>query len=51
MKRKLVHLIIFCVLLAVFASCDKNLVFEKNLAIPENGWNKDSVMVFNVPST
>ncbi len=49
MKRKLVRLIIFCASLAVFASCDKNLVFEKNLPIPENGWNKDSVMVFNVP--
>ena len=51
MKRKLFHLIIFCVLFTFFVSCDKNLVFEKNLAIPEKGWNKDSVITFNIPVT
>ena len=51
MKRKLFHLIIFCVLFAFFVSCDKNLVFEKNLTIAEDGWNKDSVLIFDVPVT
>ncbi len=49
MKRKLFHFIIVCVLLTVFASCDKNLVFEKNLPVAEKGWNKDSVIAFDIP--
>ena len=51
MKRKLVHLIFFCAAITAFVSCDKNLVFEKNVAIPDDGWNKDSSIVFSIPVT
>lgn len=51
MKRKLVHLIFLCILMAFFASCDRTLVFEKNLTIAKNGWDKDSVITFNIPIT
>jgi gliding motility-associated lipoprotein GldH len=29
-------------------SCDKNRVFEKNVKIPENTWQKDNIIHFNV---
>ena len=32
-----------------FISCDRTLVFEKYKAIPEAGWHKDSLVVFNIP--
>jgi len=51
MKGKLIHSVIFFSILAVFVSCDKNLVFEKNLPIPDDGWNKDSVLLFDIPIT
>lgn len=49
MKRylPLFFVVIFAGLL--FTSCNKNMVFEKYKAIPETGWHKDSVVVFNIP--
>jgi len=35
--------------LTIFTACDKNLVFEKYQSIPENGWHKDSLVVFTIP--
>lgn len=32
-----------------FISCDKSIVFEKYEAIHDEGWHKDSVVVFNIP--
>lgn len=29
-------------------SCDRNRVFEKNIALPDHRWNRNNVLVFNV---
>jgi gliding motility-associated lipoprotein GldH len=31
------------------ASCDRKKVFESYKELDEKGWNKDSIVVFNVP--
>ena len=51
MKRAHFYLIFFFTSLIVFYACDSNRVFEKNLSVPEDGWNKDSVITFIVPIT
>jgi len=33
----------------ILTSCDKTVVFDKYRAIPETGWHKDSLVVFNIP--
>jgi len=38
-------------LLAGLLSCDRKKVFESYRELDKNGWNKDSVVVFNVPLT
>ncbi|MBN2636153.1 MAG: gliding motility lipoprotein GldH [Prolixibacteraceae bacterium] len=48
MKRQYSFLIIFLASLVVFFACDNNRIFEKNRAIPEKGWNKDSVVSFEI---
>ena len=42
---------LFILLIATLASCDQKKVFEAYHKIDENGWNKDSVVVFNVTLT
>ena len=37
--------------LTIFSACNKNLSFEKYQPISENGWHKDSLVVFNIPVT
>lgn len=32
----------------VLASCDRNVVFDQYVTIPDDGWNMDSMAVFNV---
>jgi gliding motility-associated lipoprotein GldH len=49
MKRQYIYLIFFLITPALFYACDKNQVFEKNISVAANGWNKDSVITFNVP--
>ena len=51
MKHQHFYLIFFFISLVIFFACDNNRVFEKNLAIPEKGWDKDSVITFNIPVT
>ena len=48
------HFFIYFLLLFIFASivsCDRRRVFESYHEIDKNGWNKDSVVVFNFPLT
>jgi len=48
------HFFIYFLLLIIFASvvsCDRRRVFESYHEIDKNGWNKDSVVVFNFPLT
>jgi gliding motility-associated lipoprotein GldH len=48
MKHFLSYFLIF-LLLAGIASCDRKRVFESYKELDKKGWNKDSVVVFNVP--
>lgn len=38
-------------ILAIMGACDSNLVFEQYQPITNRNWNKDSVLVFNIPIT
>lgn len=50
--RKIGFQILFVGLsLMLISACDKNQVFEAYKKIPQSGWHKDSLMVFNVPIT
>ena len=48
MKRTLPFLLLIIVAGLGFTSCDKTVVFDKYKAIPETGWHKDSLVVFNI---
>lgn len=49
MKKTGFQLLLFLILLAIFSACDKNKVFEEYKSIPQTGWNKDSLLVFEIP--
>lgn len=36
-------------ILILISACDKNKVYEAYKKIPQSGWQKDSLVVFNVP--
>ena len=38
-------------LLAVFASCDSRLYYERNYVMEDEEWLRDSVLEFSVPVT
>ncbi len=43
-------IVVLCICLMLY-SCDKARVFEENKTIPDNVWNKDSIMKFEVVVT
>jgi gliding motility-associated lipoprotein GldH len=45
--RQIRYIVIFIFLLLGLASCDSKRVFESYQTIDKNGWNKDSLMVFD----
>lgn len=47
MKQILFYILVL-LLITGMVSCDKKRVFESYQKLDENGWNKDSVLVFNV---
>jgi gliding motility-associated lipoprotein GldH len=49
--RQFFNYFLFILLIATLASCDRKKVFEAYHKIDEKGWNKDSVVVFNVTLT
>ncbi len=49
MKRKLPLFFVVIFAGVVITSCDKTVVFDEYKAIPETGWHKDSLVVFNIP--
>jgi len=49
--RQFFNYFLSILLIATLASCDRKKVFEAYHKIDENGWNKDSVVVFNVTLT
>jgi gliding motility-associated lipoprotein GldH len=48
MVKFTIQILIAAILLISFSSCDNNRVFEEYQSIPEPGWHKDSVFVFEV---
>ena len=51
MNKIRLQILITILVLTVFSSCDRNLIFEKYQPISENGWHKDSLAIFNIPVT
>jgi len=51
MKKIGYQILFIAVVLVLFSACDKNRIFEEYKKIPKTGWEKDSVLVFNVPVT
>ncbi len=49
--NKLLYYFLVVALVVGVVSCDRKRVFEAYHKLDENGWNKDSVVVFNVPLT
>jgi gliding motility-associated lipoprotein GldH len=49
MKKKLFQFIFFIAIVILIISCDKNLIFDKYLPLPKSGWNKDSLLIFEIP--
>jgi gliding motility-associated lipoprotein GldH len=50
MKQIFHYFLIFSLVVGI-VSCDRKRVFESYQKLDENGWNKDSVVVFNVQLT
>ena len=42
------YLAFFLVITVCLISCDSNRVYDQYQSIPENGWNRDSIVKFNV---
>lgn len=51
MKRAGIQLLFFIALVALFSACDKNMVFDQYKALPQQGWHKDSLLVFELNVT
>ena len=49
MKQFFCQLLLIASVLIVITGCDQNRVFEKYKSIPESGWNKDSLISFDIP--
>ncbi|WP_347839128.1 gliding motility lipoprotein GldH [uncultured Draconibacterium sp.] len=47
--NRILQSIIFATVLFVTASCDNRRVFDQYKSIPKSSWQKDSLVVFNVP--
>lgn len=48
MKKAGIQILFFILLIALFSACDKNKVFDQYQALPEAGWHKDSLLVFEL---
>ncbi len=51
MKHLTFQLIFFGLIFTLISACDRNVVFEKYQPTCENGWYKDSLIVFTIPVT
>lgn len=49
--KQIIFYILSILLLAGIVSCDRQRVFESYQKLDENGWHKDSVLVFNIALT
>lgn len=51
MTAKFFQLTAVVFIVALLASCNNTAVFDAYKSIPESGWHKDSLVVFNIPVT
>jgi gliding motility-associated lipoprotein GldH len=49
MSRTVFNILFSAILVVLIISCDRNRIFEDYQKIPQAGWNKDSLVTFNVP--
>ena len=35
-------------MIALFSSCDRNVIFEKNVKLPENRWEQKNIIVLKI---
>ncbi|NQU52606.1 MAG: gliding motility lipoprotein GldH [Bacteroidetes bacterium] len=51
MKKVRSQISLLALVLILFSACDNNRVFEEYKEVPQWGWEKDSLMVFEIPIT
>ncbi len=51
MKKTELRFLFLIPIIVLFISCDKNQIYDKFQPIPKLGWNKDSVIVFDISVT
>lgn len=49
--KKITQILFLGGMLAVLSSCNLNLVFEQYQPVDQRNWNKDSLLIFNIPIT
>jgi gliding motility-associated lipoprotein GldH len=49
MKKGLKYILLVFAAILIFAACDRKSLINEYKIISKNGWNKDSLMVFEVP--
>lgn len=49
MKKSDVLFLFSIAIMFVFLSCNPNVVYDKFQTLPKSGWNKDSLVVFEIP--
>lgn len=49
MRKTGVQLLFIGLVLIISYACDRNRIFDEYKEIPQSGWNKDSMIVFNIP--
>lgn len=49
MKTVRFQIITLGLMLLLFSACDNNRVFEEYKKVPQAGWSKDSLVVFDIP--
>jgi gliding motility-associated lipoprotein GldH len=42
------NLVFLLLMTTIVLSCDRNRVFEENMALPDHVWNRNNLLVFNV---
>lgn len=51
MKKMRFQITLLGLIIMLFSACDNNRVFEEYKEVPRTGWNKDSLVVFEIPIT
>lgn len=46
--KKWLPVTLILILMGILGACDRNRFYDRTLALPEEGWHKDSVAVFSI---